>query len=65
VLLLVLLVPQTEANYQGVLVGATLLAALSWLIALHFFAHPFLDELRSLSAKVLSNTRRKTSNEHE
>lgn len=65
VLVLVLVVPQTEANYLNVLIGAALLAALIWLIALHAFAHPFLDEIRSLSTKVLNKARRNTTNESD
>ena len=52
-MLLVLAVPQTEANYMGILAGAALLTVIVWLIALHVFSHPLLAELRGLAAQLL------------
>lgn len=52
-MLLVMAVPQTEANYISILAGATLLTVFVWLVALHVFSHPLLAELKRLAAQLL------------
>ena len=56
-LVLVTVVPQTEANYAQILFLALLLISLLWLLALHVFSHPLLDEIRELAIRLMNKAR--------
>ncbi len=62
VLLLGLLVPQTESNYLQVLLGGALLAAGSWLLGLRVFVHPLWVEISALGAQLLAKARGRFAN---